>query len=69
MQLLSKYPGYMKLVQDGMLEAGSENDRDDVEFEIGTSLEVTETKKGNGAVCGKDKKVSVKRRLGLEKPD
>ena len=52
-----------------MLEAGSEDDRDDVEFEVGTSLEVTETKKGNGAVCSKDKKVSAKRRLGLEKPN
>ena len=54
------------MVQDGMVEAGSENDGDDVEIEIGTSQEVAEAKKGNGAVVsGKDKKVSAVRRLGL----
>ena len=55
------------MVQDGMVEAGSEDDGDDVEIEIGTSQEVAEAKKGNGAVvCGRDKKVSAVRRLGLE---
>lgn len=49
-----------------MVEAGSENDGDDVELEVGTSQEVAETRRGNGAVvCGKDKKVSAVIRLGL----